>query len=602
MMIIVFHAYLWGAYLSNYPVIITQPNGMKIESFITGDEYYNWLHDEDGYTIIQHPKTGYYCFAILDGDDLIASEYIVGEVSPKVVGLDPYINISGEKIMEKVSLFFKNKPPNSCDFNPKLSPGTLKTLNNIVIYIRFSDQDEFLPIQNFYTSIFNDITPYANSMRNYFQETTYLNWDIISHFYPTGIVSSQNPNVIFSYQDPHTRAYYCPYNAVTNPIGYNYYSEGAFRLDSMFYNAIDYIKNQVPAYLNIDCDNNGCVDNVCFVIRGEIDERGEMLYPCRSWLMKTNYINGKEVDSYNLQIEEHLEDLYYGRTCVLAHEMCHTLGLPDLYHKKDKIHPVGIWDIMASYRISPPHMSAYMKYRYGGWIPSIPSITHSGTYTLQLLVSPLNSTKYPNCYKIPIAGSSQYLVVEYRKHRPNMFDGCLPGSDFGSSGLIIYRIDESLGGNIGGTGPGGVNDEVYVFRKDGTIYSDGNYNNAYFSESTGRTIFSNVSNPNCFFTTNPPPASHNGNIFIKNIKENSAKTEISFDVRFCDTDNITISNTSSLPAITNASNSVKTMNTVVVKNIDKVIFEAGNWVELNSGFEVQLGGTFEININECGEK
>jgi len=42
--------------------------------------------------------------------------------------------------------------------------------------------------------------------------------------------------------------------------------------------------------------------------------------------------------------------------------------------------------------------------------------------------------------------------------------------------------------------------------------------------------------------------------------------------------------------------------TIYVKNIDNVIFEAGNWVELNSGFEVQLGGTFEININECGEK
>jgi len=35
---------------------------------------------------------------------------------------------------------------------------------------------------------------------------------------------------------------------------------------------------------------------------------------------------------------------------------------------------------------------------------------------------------------------------------------------------------------------------------------------------------------------------------------------------------------------------------------EKSVFEAGNWVELNSGFEVQLGGTFEININECGEK
>jgi hypothetical protein len=35
------------------------------------------LHDIDGYTIIQNPKTGYNCYAILDKDEIFASKYIV---------------------------------------------------------------------------------------------------------------------------------------------------------------------------------------------------------------------------------------------------------------------------------------------------------------------------------------------------------------------------------------------------------------------------------------------------------------------------------------------------------------------------------------------
>jgi hypothetical protein len=158
-------------------------------------------------------------------------------------------------------------------------------------------------------------------------------------------------------------------------------------------------------------------------------------------------------------------------------------------------------------------------------------------------------------------------------------------------------------GNHNGKGFGGACDEVYVYRKDGSIFSDGNYREAYFSEATNRTIFSNYSNPYCFYTLNDciTPTAYDGNIYIKNIRENPDGT-LSFDVRFCDDDNIVYSNTSYLPALTNASNSIKTINTVIVKSIDNVIFEAGNEVILNSGFGVQLGGTFEINMNECGDK
>ena len=592
---IVFHTCLWGAYLENIPITITQPNGTVIECFATGDEYYNWAHDENGYTIIQDSVTGYYCYAVLVGDDLVASQYVVGMVSPETVNLQPYINISGEKILEKVNELLQSMPLEKSNLQQWSASGTI---NNIVVYIRFADQDDFLAEQNIYTGMFNDttLTPQANSMRNYFREATYSKLDVVSHFYPINAIER---NFISSYQDSFPRSYYCPYNAVTNPNGYKNSLERMHRKEALLYNAIDYMKNQVPNYLNLDYNDDGYVDNVCFIVRGETTAWGTPLWPHKSILSRTIFINDKRVWSYNLQVEKNLKNTNTGGAAVLCHEMGHTFGLPDLYHSPNIDvgvpvgNPIGIWDIMADSSNPPRHMSAYMKCKYVGWISSIPSITTSGTYILQALAVSLASTPYPNCYRIDIAGSSQYLVVEYRK-KIGIFENGLPGS-----GLIIYRINESCGGNMSGIGYGGKKDMFYVFRRDGSTSSNGYINDSNFSQTTDRTVFSNSTNPYGFIAG--VDYEDYANIYIKNIRENPDGT-LSFDVRFCDDDDIIYSNTSYLPSVTNATNSIQTANIVIVKNTDNVIFETGNEVILNSGFEVKLGGTFEINMNECGEK
>ena len=46
-----------AAPLRNVPQKITQPNGVTVECFASGDEFYNWLHCENGYTIVQNPET-----------------------------------------------------------------------------------------------------------------------------------------------------------------------------------------------------------------------------------------------------------------------------------------------------------------------------------------------------------------------------------------------------------------------------------------------------------------------------------------------------------------------------------------------------------------
>jgi hypothetical protein len=106
--------------------------------------------------------------------------------------------------------------------------------------------------------------------------------------------------------------------------------------------------------------------------------------------------------------------------------------------------------------------------------------------------------------------------------------------------------------------------------------------------------FNNTTNPYCFVSNG-----NLGNISISNIETNTNGT-MNFDICFYyDQDNITYSNTSSLPSLSRAGNSIITTENVVVKNTDEIVFESGNYVILNHGFEVKKGGIFEINIKQC---
>ena len=51
-----------AAPLKNVEVRLTQPDGQVIHCFASGDEFYNYLHDAKGYTIVQG-EGGYYVYA-----------------------------------------------------------------------------------------------------------------------------------------------------------------------------------------------------------------------------------------------------------------------------------------------------------------------------------------------------------------------------------------------------------------------------------------------------------------------------------------------------------------------------------------------------------
>ncbi len=488
---------LLAAYQENLPQKVVQPDGSVLELLASGDEFFSFLHDANGYTIIQGAD-GYYYYAIRESEKVVASAYRVDSHDPATLGLEKKVRISPELYRKRVEDFMlpmdkSAKAPHTGD------------MVNLVIYIRFSDDEEFTTPRSTFDEYFNK--PEGPSLKHYFQEVSYGQLDIESHHFP---VSAMNVNL--SYQSSLPRSYFQP-QSESNPGGYDAsiptnngtnVNGRTYREHSLLVAAVMAVSPQIPQGLNLDADGDGRVDNVSFIIRGQQDGWNNLLWAHRwvLWSQVVN-INGKRVYDYTFQPQTQ------SGVNVLCHEMFHALGAPDLYHYNSSgFIPVGPWDLMHSGFV---HMGAYMKWKYAGqqWISEIPTIGDPGTYTLNPLTSSEN-----NAFRINTSNSqSEFFVVEYRK-RSGHYETNIPGE-----GLLVYRINP-LAGNGNAQGPP---DEVYLFRVDGGPEADGSIFQAHFSEQSGRTYFSDDSNPRAFLLNGLP-----SEVIISNIT--AAGETISFDL------------------------------------------------------------------------
>jgi len=381
-----FYLNLQAAYLTDVPVKVTQPDGIVLNIFATGDEFYSWLHDENGYTIVQDQTNGFYCYAELIDDQLMPTNFLPGADDPQISGLAPDINLPPEILEQNIDIFTENVPASITREDFVNVQGQVQ-INNIVVYIRFADQEEFTKDQSIYTDMFNKTGENVNSVTNYFKESSYNKLDINSTFYP-----ANDGNIILSYQDSHDRSYYKPLT-FTNSNGYAGGNDSAERIKrehELVSNAMKFVKAEIPADLNIDFNNDNIIDNISFILKGDEGEFREILWPHRFALYTSfEYINGKRIYDYIFLLENRND------TGIACHEITHVFGAPDLYHRYRAFSiPVGRWDVMANNNNPPQHTNAYIKYRYCGWIDNIPEITTNGTYSLNPLTMATN-----NCYK-----------------------------------------------------------------------------------------------------------------------------------------------------------------------------------------------------------
>ncbi|MCL2065644.1 MAG: T9SS type A sorting domain-containing protein [Candidatus Cloacimonetes bacterium] len=465
-----------AAWLENIPTVLTQPDDTQIEAFLSGDEFHNWAHDEDGFTIILDPVTGFWCWAIAEDGDLVSTGQPIHLVSRETLNISPNENISEDRYKEL-----------RLPFDEEFGADTSRTpatgvIQNIVIFIRFSSEPEFIRDFIDFETIFNEEKDFVKSKYQYLYESSYGLLEVNSNFYPENSGTS-----VISYESNHKRSYFIPYNAVTNPNGYQSW-ERKEREHQLVKDAIEYVQNQIPHNLIIDSDNNGTVDNVSFVFSRGI--ASSILWP-HKWMLDSHivHINGKRVWNYYFVHEG--TDM-----TTLAHEFLHSIGMPDLYrYSNQQISPVGIWDIMASNN-SLVSISAFMKWEYTEWINELPLISQSGTYMLSPITE--QNPDYPYGYRIASPFSdTEFFVVEYRKKNEiGNIDQAVPGS-----GLIVYRINtRDHGGNLFKGNSLGPPDNVYVYRPNGTLTVNGSIGQAFFSQQSGRTAINRYTNPTPFLS------------------------------------------------------------------------------------------------------
>jgi len=452
--------------LKNAPVDLVQPWGERLQALATGDEYRRRLHDASNHTLILDPTTGAWVYAQLDEGRLVPTAFVPGQIDPDVVGLPGGLDLSPELARAaRVPL------PRPLALAPSNAPRT-GTLNNLVVLVRFADEAELGEPASTYEALFNSGSP---SLRSYYAEVSYGELTVTTRFLP-----APSNGWVVSYQDPHARSYYRPFSLFSNLDGYVSDNDRYDREQTLIYNATLAVQGAVPAGVDLDGDDDGVVDNVCYVVSGAADGWSDLLWSHMWELYQYNVtLGGAAVVTFDLVMRSQL-DLF-----TLSHEMFHSLGAPDLYHySQDGRTTVGDWDLMESGR---GHMSAWMKHRYGGWL-ALP-ILGPGTHTLQPLAAGAGSAGI-----LDLPGSpTQQLVVEYRR-KAGTFESAIPGS-----GLVIYRVDTALNGNSGGPP-----DEVYAFRVGGTATSEGMYWESYFTSDVLRPAFGPGTDPAPFLADGTP--------------------------------------------------------------------------------------------------
>gem|GEM_PF-1682152 len=475
-------AITYGALVLYEPYRVTLPDGSVLRLYLSGDEFFNCIHDTLGYPV-KKAADGYYYYMLQNDSVFTYTSVRAGDTERAVpAGVRPVVFPSN--VAAKRESFYRNLEKEDEKASVKRDSKYTGTYNNLVIYIKFSDQTGFATTRATYDTRFNSLS--GSSVRHYYREVSYDKVDMVSYHMPG------SPTENLCYTDIYPRDYFRPYDASTNPQGYSTSSEKTSREHNLLARAVKYINDNYskPDGVNFDMNNDGNFENVAFIVRGSSDGWSDLLWPHRwSLYSVTATLWGKRVYGYTFQLEN-------VSVKTFTHEMFHALSAPDLYHyTSNGISPAGVWDLMQS---GGGHMLAWMKHRYGGWITTVPEIKSSGTYTLLPLTSPDR-----NCFKIASPYSTnEFFVLEFRK-KTGLYEGTLP-----SSGIIIYRIDTRYRGNAQGPP-----DEVYVFRPGGTPAANGSPNNATFSDLLGRTQFNMSTDPYPFLQDGSP-----GGLWINNIK------------------------------------------------------------------------------------
>ena len=411
-----------------YPVTVTQSDGTTLTLLGHGDEFYNHITTQDGYTLLKN-EDGCYVYALKHDGILRASNVVAHDPALRDASEEHFLQTVGKRLIDE-PLVAAAKQAKKIEYAPSTPQGISNNYMNyrgLIILINYTDvQFSRSDAKDLYYHMFND--------EGY---TGYTNEDGSANPYGkfTGSVCDyyrDNSNGIFQ-----------PKFDVVGPVDVDYKStEGRNKYRNIFNAAVLAAHEQDVDWSKYDNDNDGVVDMVYFMVAGYgsnvTGNASNLLWPHKSSLQVnvgdywvTDYASSTEM--CGSQGSGVLDGI--GTVC---HEFTHVLGFPDLYdtnYETDgQSHHPGNWDIMAggcylNNSRTPAGYSAFEKYTLGFVMPK--RITDEGDFVLH----PHGDTH--ESYLLPTPKAKEFFLLENRQ-RKSKWDAYLPGH-----GMLVVRVDST---------------------------------------------------------------------------------------------------------------------------------------------------------------
>lgn len=444
-------------------VSLTQPNGTAIVVTPFGDEWYSG-YEYQGYTILLEPVSGYWVYARSGvGGALIPSSWRAGLDKPAA---DLPLHLRDRQVMQSAVSAGSRISPNKW-------AGASGTQRVLVILTDFNPSTSRGTTEAQWNQLFFDTTPGAKSVRNYYSQASFSQFDLAPATESYGTVNDGVIAVTLNYAHPY------PLTAQANR--------------EISYNAL-VAANPYIDYSSLDTNGNGALDtgevHLMIIVRGYEESYGGTGGACtpnvwghRGSLSSTP--NPPQLDGvwvaayaygggYTQEGEWHeMDDPGTPQTCgsepdghmatmgIMVHELGHDIDWPDLYDTDttdgSDSAGVGNWSIMAggswgwasgdSYSGQTPVLpDAFLKW-YQGWISPTPVTAPTTGIAIP------NSAQNPTAYLLGIntngfdwdfrttSGAGEYFLIENRQQQG--FDAGLRSISASANGCLIYHIDET---------------------------------------------------------------------------------------------------------------------------------------------------------------
>ena len=420
------------------PATVTQPDGTTLTIVLHGDEFYNYLTTTDGYTVVKN-KAGYYTYARLDGDRLVASNtvardnrtaadraYLAGV--PKSLKSQAMVEQGRKMLNQRNDLLRSIGHGGHMDYSK---------FRGLIILINYTDRN------------FNEYVP-SNYTPIDFYEAMINSHDYQGYTLPYGTKVDAMGSVRDYYYD-NSFQQFDPHFDILGPVDVPYACTDAhqFKCDSIFFAALEALDPDVD-FSQYDTDEDGTADMVFFMVAGHGSDvtanNRDYLWPHMKDFTESPVLDGVNFRLYacstNMTGEENEYYVNYNNVAgigTICHEFSHCLGLPDFYDTDglgsggtNSKHPMT-WSVMASgFRSNngrnPAGYGLFERYALGFAQPVL--LDSVGTVTVPAL------EKSNTGYRLNTANEGEFFIIENRQRIK--WDKNLAGP-----GMLIWRVDST---------------------------------------------------------------------------------------------------------------------------------------------------------------